>query len=499
MAFTNVHPRYTEFLGDWRQCRDCYRGERVIKSRGAEYLHPTASMWEDGYPNHGSRGTRDYARYLARAVFPAHMSKAIRTFLGMLWHKPPKLVMPSGLEYLREKATRRGETLDQLYRRIHEELLTTSRLGLLIDLPVNAGPSAEPYLALYEAESILNWDEGEIDQVGQDSLNLIVLDETDYVRNDVFSYEKVERYRVLLLGDPLENEAVGLYQSAVIESETSFNASMLEAPTWRGKTLDFIPFTFINSADLSPEPTEPFLLNLSSLDLAIYRGQADYRQSLHMQGQDTLVLTGVPDQAENEDEKPIRTGAGAVIRLTNPAADAKYIGVDGTGLEDQRKALENDTRAAEVAAAQLTDTRTNERESGDAMGKRMAGQTVTLVTIAHTAALGLQNALRQIATWKGIDPSAVEVTPNLEFGALNIDAAGLVQLMALKNAGGPITDRMLYEAIRKAGFSDEEYEDVIAELDSEEPRIGPSTQAMMDHEGATADRDGEDNADDDSE
>ncbi|MBD4208505.1 hypothetical protein GUH47_21445, partial [Xanthomonas citri pv. citri] len=48
-------------------------------------------------------------------------------------------------------------------------------------------------------------------------------------------------------------------------------------PTIRGKTLNRIPFVFINSKDIVARPDDPPLLGLVNLALAIYRGDADYR------------------------------------------------------------------------------------------------------------------------------------------------------------------------------------------------------------------------------
>ena len=90
-----------------------------------------------------------------------------------------------------------------------------------------------------------------------------------------------------------------------------------------------IPFVFINSKDLSTIPDKPPLDSLARLALAIYRAEADYRQNLFMQGQDTLVRIGSTFEQDDEN-KAVRMGAGA--RLDMPVnGDAMYIGVSGKG------------------------------------------------------------------------------------------------------------------------------------------------------------------------
>ena len=86
----------------------------------------------------------------------------------------------------------------------------------------------------------------------------------------------------------------------------------------------------------------------------MYRQDADYKQALFLQGQDTLVVTGAANDGT------IRIGAGAHISVPL-GADAKFIGVDGSGLEEQRRSLENDYQRASGKGGQLLDTNSHER------------------------------------------------------------------------------------------------------------------------------------------
>jgi hypothetical protein len=160
-----------------------------------------------------------------------------------------------------------------------------------------------------------------------------------------------------------------------------------------------------------------------------------------------------------------------VIELTNPQADAKYIGIEGVALPEQRSALENDRRAAEVMAGSLTDTRSNEKESGDAMATRIAGQTASLMSIAQTAAWALQSVLRSIAEWMGLNPEDVKVTPNKDFSYKKLTPKDLLDLQGFKNSGGPVTEKTVHVNVQRAGLTDMDYEDEKEELDQEEPRI----------------------------
>jgi hypothetical protein len=477
MSVNFVHPRFTYFQDDWAQCRDCYRGERVIKDAGSKYLRPTSAMCLDGYPSTSSKGWYDYEGYKHRAAFYNYTKEAVSNYLGMLWYREGSVELPKRMEFLRDKATREGESIMQLWRNMHEEALITGRGGVMADMyPGLTLEEPNTYLTMYKAENIRNWDEGEKDQVVRDSLNLVVLDESTPKRNSDFGWEELRQYRVLLLGDTEVNEASNgkaIYYNGLFKEEDAFDHNAMIAPNYRGNTWKKIPFVFFNSKDIVADPDEPPMLNLSNKDLTIYRLDADYRQTLFLQGQHTLVIIGEGSTEEGgpEKEKPVRTGAGAVIRLANPQSDAKYIGITNAGLSEMRQALEDDKRTAEVLSGSLTDPRSNEKESGVAMQTRVAGQTASLLSIAHTVAEALQRGLRFIAEIMGENPEDVKVTPNTEFSAAKLAPKDLLDLQSAKNSGLPITEESVHQNIKRAGLTDKSYEDEKAQLDEEEPRI----------------------------
>ena len=218
--------------------------------------------------------------------------------------------------------------------------------------------------------------------------------------------------------------------------ETIFNRSGLYTPSISGREFNKIPFVFINPKDIDPAPEEPPLLDLSELALTIYRGEADYRQALFMQGQDTLVVKG----AEQDGEYTI--GAESVITLVNPEADAKFIGVDSRGIEEMRLASQNDQNNAAQKGGQLLDSVSRERESGDALKIRVAAKTATLTEIALTGAFGLEEILKRGAIVLGANPDEVSVTPNLDFIDDTVTGQEILAQMQAKHTGAPISSEV---------------------------------------------------------
>lgn len=489
MALQSTNPDYAANVIDWRLLRTAYKGERAMKERGTEYLPATSGMVLDGQGrgNYKAIGEMEYQAYKMRAVFPDHVAMAVEYFLGLLHKRQGQIELPERMKYLEDKATEQGDTLEQLMRKINEQQIVTGRVGILADFPKKQVlGEVEPRIAIYCAEHILNWDEGPVEQDAERQLKLVVLDESENTRMaGQFEWKLTTKYRVLMLNElageaatnttrpdnvtPEEPTAPEYRAGLFVQdgpNQLDFNDANMEAPTIRGTPLDEIPFCFINTKDIAAAPDDPPLLGLARLVLSIYRNSADYEQALFMQGQETLVIVNGKGQLEGE---VIRTGTGQVINV-KVQGDAKYIGVSGAGLAEQREALENKYRMADEMAGKAIDTRSKDKESAAALGTRIAAQTASLNQIAKTGAAGLQKVLRQVAKWMGANPDEVKINPNLEFADGNISADDLTKLMTAKTAGLPLSEESLHALLKDNGFTALAYEDEVDRIDGEPPR-----------------------------
>jgi hypothetical protein len=475
MALDAVHPQYSDMLPDWSKVRDVYQGERHVKAKTTEYLPPTQGMRLDGFgtatlAGRVNLGQEAYNAYITRAVLPDYVEAAVEIFTGLLHSQEAQIELPPRLEYMRERASNLGEPLEVLLRRINVEQLITGRLGLLLDLPKNPDPAAPaPYIALYVAEACTNWDDGDIGE-GPNHLNMVVLNESGYQR-DKFQWDYVTKYRVLELPVTVgENDRVtiGRYRQGVFTASggaPEYVESDMREPAVRGATLDEIPFEFVNTNDLVSSPDKPPLLGLANACLTIYRGEADYRQNLFMQGQDTLVVIGDlkrsrdPNELAKEDDEPLRTGAGSMIHLeAGTGADAKYAGVSADGLSEQRTALENDRKRAEAKSGALSTDNSQSPESGEALKTRVAAKTASLNQIAKTGAAALERLLKKAAEWVGDDPEKVKVTPNLEFADYQLTGENLTKIMASKLSGAPLSRESIHRLLAQGGLTEMDYE-----------------------------------------
>ena len=477
------HPEFEDVEPDYILMDDGFRGERVVKNKTFDYLPPTDGQVLDGArQNVNTIGYGHYLGYLARAVYPEYIERAVGTLVGVLNREDPKIDLPPAMEPMRENATRRGESLTMLYRRINSHQLLFGRLALLADA-LEGRPT--PILVDYTAQALINWDDEPFDTLDPFMLRFAILDESRPQLRDGLFWEEIPRARALLLGSDfaaifgeISNPEAGRVASDARTYRTFVEDQDLRGPPMEprlaGRALPFIPLTVIGSTDLALTPGTIPLLGLGNLCLSIYRGEADHRHNLHLQGQDTLVIVGQEGSAEDPDaaasDQTVRIGAGARIEVPI-GGDAKFIGVNPGGLAEQRSSIEADRRAAQDIGSRLLNPQGAAAESGEALRIRIAASTATLTLVAKTAAFGLQTSLRQCATWMNLDPSQVVVTPNLNFAEVRPETRAVGDLMDAKAKGAPISLRTVHRYAQDGDITKMTFDEEMTAIEDEEPLV----------------------------
>lgn len=455
MSVETLHPLYQALLEDWAVMSVTYSGERAVKSAEFTYLPASAGMSLDGLLS-GQPGYVSYTSYISRAKFPEVVKPTVETLIGLMHRKPPKIELPPAMEPMRENATQEGESLELLLRKINENQLRNGRLGLLVDVP-SGDATVLPFITVYPATAVRNWDD-RVDSFSKRRLQFVVLDQSGYRRQNTadFSWTLVNEYLAVVLRDgTVEYQLHSANGGEVVTN----------SPSLGGNRFSEIPFVFINTIDLTAQPDQPPLMPLAQQALAIYRLEADYRQALYMQGQDTLLLTGV------DPDKEYRVGAGSVIALEAPEGDGKFIGVDSQGLSEMRQALENDYARMEEIASNLLRTRGGEAESGEALRTRVAARTASIVGLVRAGAAGLQQSLRYCAEIKGLDPEKVVVEPNLDFTEDMFDGDELLKFGQAKALGAPISWRSVHKILQQREVTDLSYDDELDEIAKEDAAL----------------------------
>lgn len=489
MALVDKHPEYVERLGEWIQLSDTYQGERAVKSKRLDYLPATEGMVADGMTTPSSPGWKDYEAYLLRAYFHDVVKEAVKAMVGIMHNKPAVITLPRRLQGMVDKATIQGEGLQLLLRRINVAQLLFGRCGLLADAPQGVDvDKATPYLSFYDPMRIINWDAGRLNE-GRNQLDLVVLDESGF-RREGFTWKTERKYRVLTRGGPESLESGwerppegSPYAVAVKVNDTSMPImDDFIFPSIGGQTLEDIPFIFIGANDLVPEPEVSPLLGLSNLALAIYRAEADYRQTLFSQGQATLVV--INGNVSDDAPAQLRTGYKGIIDLRQ-GGDAKYIAVPASGLGEMRQSLKSDIDAAALAGIAFLDVGNARGETGEALRIRVAARTTTISSVAQCAGKGLEQALRYCAEWVGEDPDEVSVKPTTDFADQSVAGAALLAFMQAKQLGLPLSLRSMHRMMQMNDMTEMDFDEENAQIEEEAASmlgtmVGPFQQPITD-------------------
>jgi hypothetical protein len=501
LAIDDKHPLFVEKIGEWIQLEDTYRGQRAVKRKRIDYLPPSEAMIQDGMTTPTSPGWRDYEAYLTRAYFHDVVRDAVKAMLGIMHMKPAIINLPDRLAPMLDKATVQGEGLQMLLRRVNEAQLVKGRCGLLVDAPTGVDPiNAVPYISFYDPERLINWDAGRRDE-GRNILDLVVLDESGFQREG-FTWVMERKHRILTRGTPASLESgwtrpplVAPYQVCVKVNDMSMPIpDDFITPSIGGRSMPEIPFVFVGANDLVPEPDEAPLLGLSDLALTIYRGEADYRATLHYQGQQTLVIIGgnVSDVDENQ---TLRVGNKGMIDL-RIGGEAKYIGISAAGLAEMRNALKTDQEVAAGFGVAFMDVGSARGAAGEALRIRVAARTTTIQQISVAAGAALEQCLKYCAMWVGEDPNEVSVAPQTDFADANVQGASLLAFMQAKQLGLPLSLKSLHRMMVLNDMTDlsfdaennqieQEAESLVGMMVHGQPPDDTSDQSFQDTGGGT--------------
>lgn len=379
-AVSTHHPEYDMRADEWQLMRDAAWGETKVKEAGERYL-PMPS----GFRAQTDGGAAYYAAYQKRAQFAEIVAPAVQAMVGIIHQAEIQIDMPDAMQAIWERATKDGLSLEAFHRRVTAEILLTGRYSILADAGAAGG---EPYLAGFQAEALINWD---------DDRSMFVLDESGLVRNG-FQWNEEKRYLALELID-------GRYIGARYDESGNLIGEELQPVTAGRQALNEIPFVVIGPRDLSLTPETPPLIGVARSAIAMYQLSADYRWQLFMTGQETLfVING---------DAPDSVGAGVVVSLKggtdSKPPDAKYVGPQGTGIAAHRQAITDEKENAATAGARLFNSGGGTgQESGEARRIRYTAETASLVSIAQASCGGLEKALRYCGRLMGLPDNQIE-------------------------------------------------------------------------------------------
>ena len=283
MSITTQHPEYIEKFPQWRQVRDCVKGEYYVKLQRTIYL-PQPNVQDTSAEN-----LARYEQYHTRANYLNVTGRTRQGLVGAIFRRPPFTEIPKEIEYMYLDCNGAGQSIEQFAKWLCGELLETGRAGILVDFPeapenVSLEQAKQldlrPGIAGYKAEDIINWRYMTVG--GRALLNLIVLKEQEEI-GDNYSHDTEDRYRVLRLD---EN---GHYIQT-LHKEDGREIARYEPKQANGQPFYEIPFVITGAEDNSPGVDDVPLYDLSCVNIAHYRNSADYEEGVFIHSQGTLFI-----------------------------------------------------------------------------------------------------------------------------------------------------------------------------------------------------------------
>lgn len=472
---TFVSNDYDFFAKKWKRCRDVYDGSDRIKEKSETYL--PKSRW---HKNGGKDGEQDYIDYKARAVFYSYMRDAVETVLGVLKKGEPTVKLPKQIAFMENAATIYHDGLTALKAKLDKVILITGCAGLQLEVNANTDSKLESpdfYINIWQPESIKD-KVFEIDPAtGESFARLVLLDESDFVFNkQTKARDYVYKWRILgldarneyytALVKPEQYADFDLDNPPVAADPTKADFGEAVYPAYREKRLNRIPFTFVNATDLSGgHYDDPPLYDLVDLVLALYRGDADYRQTLHFTASDFYKHTGCNDPGR---QKKLYIGAGSIINLQE-GEDLNVVSSPGGGANLQLASLTQLHGMCQQRIMTMLDVGAN--QSGAALEIVQNSKTARIEPINQNTGNAIAEQLRYAAEWTGIEREKTyeEVT----FKPARIEDTSLVvaQLIQLWHSmiaeNYPLTKRDFHALQRKANMTQNDFDQNEKEMEIE--------------------------------
>ena len=279
MPVSQTHAEYNKNVDKWKLTRNAATGLSFEEAR--KYIPRRTHEEQDQY----------YHR-VEKAIYTNYTGRTREGLKGAIFRLPPRIELPPDMEFMLDNADGAGQSLTQVAKLAADEVMETGRFGLLADYPmVDENLTVEqvrrmglqPHIATYTAESIINWHVHVLN--GRRQLGMLVLKENSPVHYDEFTWDYVDRYRVLRLNNSQQ------YTQQLYDENGDPITEEIVIRGASGQPFDYIPFHFIGSRDNLPDIDEPILYDIARVNIGHFRNSADQENNLSVHGGGTLVVS----------------------------------------------------------------------------------------------------------------------------------------------------------------------------------------------------------------
>lgn len=417
---------YMRFSDITERCRKVCAGSEEVKRCGELFL-----------PKLTEQDAGEYLRYKERALFFEGSGRTVAGLVGMLFAKEPAIEEEKDGEFL-ESLVQGYSSFETFLRKTAKEVIVVGRVGLLVDID----DLGEPYLAMYDSESIVNWRVWK--DGGRDVLGLVVLRES-YMIYDGFNEEEKYQYRVLRLNEE-GNYEQNLYRKDDKDKEWVLVEGYPILPTKKGAFLSEIPFLFLRVDGLDPGMVRPPIAGLVNVNISHYVNSADLEHGRHFTGLPTAWVAGFPTGTK------LSVGSTKAWVTSKSDAKAGYLEFTGKGLGSLENALKEKQDMMIVLGARLLEEPKKASESSDNQAQKKQGENSILANIGRVVSLGVTKAIKFAADWKSEGKGEkynVEICN--DFTVLKAEPQFLTALQQALQ-GGFISYETFFYNLRRAGL-----------------------------------------------
>ena len=437
---------------DYKDLKIFFDGERAVKRAGERFTPRLEGQKKPG----------SYERYVEFGILFNALARTRQGLKGAILRKPIDITFPENQKDILDLIMKNGASFNDMAREITDEVLGYGRIGVLTDIDEHE----EPYTALYDALSIL---EASKDGDKQRILLKEMIEQQD--PEDLKKTKLVEQRRELKLEDGLyvvtvfqrEAKGDGKEDGEFIPVESTQENPNPRMPSYRGKRLDHIQFSFFGSSNNTPEPSKPPLLDLLNILNGHWRLTVAYQYGLHLAALPTPCFAGFGKEPGEE----IALGPGAAHIAVTPDAKSWFMQTGADGMAAIEKGLDRLEMQLSVVGARLLEGQKSGIEAFETVKLRSAGDQSTLSDISGSIENGLTDVLRNIGFWKGIPRENIMAVTNKDFVSMKATPQEIAAWLQAYQGGGMSLDTFLWNLIQgenvQPGRTIEEEKELIEE------------------------------------
>jgi len=399
-----THPEYKEFIDEWEKIRDILKGEKYVKEKGVKYLPMPYSFESEPDPE---KRKFLYNEYKDRATFINFSKRVYDALFGFLFKEDPEIIFDR--QNISESAQKLLNDIDpdnndyiEFSRNIAKEIISIGRVGILID--ANENTNEHPYLSIYTAENILDW------EVQNNKLYWVLLYEPTYKRNHKNEIQNINQYRICYLDDN------NIYKQKIIQknikNEIINETEELEI-IFNGDYLDFMPFEIIGVKNRDFSVDIPALIDVVNINISHYKNSADYEQGLYKTSAPFLSITKL-DKESQKNIQELMTGSSQALTLTGDA-EVNYVEFQGSGLNSIREAMLDKKHNIEALGSRILGENQRNNETAEAAAIHQGAESAILQSISRNISLGLKDIFNLLLEYSNHDERIIDFNLNTDF------------------------------------------------------------------------------------